>query len=223
MAVRNDFTAGEVLAAADLNDTFLAKANLASPTFTGTPAGPTAAAGTNTTQLATTAFVQGAGGLVLITAETFSAVSSVSINGCFTATYNNYKILVETTASANSNLLMRLRASGSDNTGTDYRWSGTFTGSGDATYSGETGAAFTGFAIGFNDTVGPSTTALDLFSPFLSVRTTYHANNIRISSTTSNENRRLGGIVVTTSYDGATFLPTSGTFSGTVRIYGYKN
>lgn len=34
------------------------KANLASPTFTGTPAGPTAAAGTNTTQLATTAFVQ---------------------------------------------------------------------------------------------------------------------------------------------------------------------
>lgn len=33
------------------------KANLASPTFTGTPAGPTAAVGTNTTQLATTAFV----------------------------------------------------------------------------------------------------------------------------------------------------------------------
>jgi hypothetical protein len=33
------------------------KANLASPTFTGTPAAPTAAAGTNTTQVATTAFV----------------------------------------------------------------------------------------------------------------------------------------------------------------------
>jgi hypothetical protein len=34
------------------------KANLASPTFTGTPAAPTAADGTNTTQIATTAFVQ---------------------------------------------------------------------------------------------------------------------------------------------------------------------
>jgi hypothetical protein len=34
------------------------KANLASPTFTGTPAAPTAADGTNTTQVATTAFVQ---------------------------------------------------------------------------------------------------------------------------------------------------------------------
>lgn len=32
-------------------------ARLASPTFTGTPAAPTAAAGTNTTQIATTAFV----------------------------------------------------------------------------------------------------------------------------------------------------------------------
>ena len=34
-----------------------AKAPLASPTFTGTPAAPTAAANTNTTQIATTAFV----------------------------------------------------------------------------------------------------------------------------------------------------------------------
>jgi hypothetical protein len=34
-----------------------AKAGLASPTFTGTPAAPTASAGTNTTQIATTAFV----------------------------------------------------------------------------------------------------------------------------------------------------------------------
>jgi len=34
------------------------KADLASPTFTGTPAAPTAAAATNTTQIATTAFVQ---------------------------------------------------------------------------------------------------------------------------------------------------------------------
>ena len=34
------------------------KANLASPTFTGTPKAPTAAAATSTTQLATTAFVQ---------------------------------------------------------------------------------------------------------------------------------------------------------------------
>lgn len=39
------------------------KSPLASPTFTGVPAAPTAAAGTNTTQLATTAFVAALGGL----------------------------------------------------------------------------------------------------------------------------------------------------------------
>lgn len=37
---------------------YLGGAPLASPTFTGTPAAPTAAAGTSTTQIATTAFVQ---------------------------------------------------------------------------------------------------------------------------------------------------------------------
>ena len=36
------------------------KADVASPTFTGTPAAPTAASGTNTTQIATTAFVAAA-------------------------------------------------------------------------------------------------------------------------------------------------------------------
>ena len=38
------------------------KAPIASPTFTGTPAAPTATQGTNTTQVATTAFVQAASG-----------------------------------------------------------------------------------------------------------------------------------------------------------------
>jgi hypothetical protein len=41
----------------NLTSDLAAKAPLASPTFTGTPAAPTASAGTSTTQLATTAFV----------------------------------------------------------------------------------------------------------------------------------------------------------------------
>lgn len=46
-----------------INELDTEKANLASPTFTGIPAAPTAAPGTNTTQLATTAFVTAAGAL----------------------------------------------------------------------------------------------------------------------------------------------------------------
>lgn len=48
---------GTLSAQTDLNTALGLKAPLASPTFSGTPAAPTAAPGTNTTQLATTAFV----------------------------------------------------------------------------------------------------------------------------------------------------------------------
>ncbi len=50
-------TAGQIQ---DSGTLLTALAPLASPTFTGTPAAPTATGGTNTTQLATTAFVQAA-------------------------------------------------------------------------------------------------------------------------------------------------------------------
>lgn len=43
-----------------VNEALNLKAALASPTFTGTPKAPTAGAGTNTTQIATTAFVTSA-------------------------------------------------------------------------------------------------------------------------------------------------------------------
>ena len=52
------------------------KANLASPTFTGTPAAPTAAAATNTTQIATTAYVKSQG-----YTTNAGTVTSVAISG----------------------------------------------------------------------------------------------------------------------------------------------
>ncbi len=53
------------------------KADLASPTFTGTPAAPTASASTNTTQLATTAFVQSA---ITLGLQALHPVGSIYIN-----------------------------------------------------------------------------------------------------------------------------------------------
>lgn len=52
------------------------KADLASPIFTGSPTAPTAAAGTNTTQIATTAFVT-------------TAVSASGVSGSYTPTLTN--------------------------------------------------------------------------------------------------------------------------------------
>ena len=55
------------------------KANIASPTFTGTPAAPTATLGTNSTQLATTAFVNAA-----VTAGTSGVASIGGATGAIT-------------------------------------------------------------------------------------------------------------------------------------------
>jgi hypothetical protein len=58
------------------------KAGLFSPTFTGAPSAPTAAGGTNTTQLATTAFVQGAVNAIIAAADAmvFKGVIDCSTN-----------------------------------------------------------------------------------------------------------------------------------------------
>ena len=62
-----DIQEGEICYATDQDKLYVKESNslvevsgapLASPTFTGTPAAPTASVGTNTTQLATTAYVQ---------------------------------------------------------------------------------------------------------------------------------------------------------------------
>ena len=58
-------------------DALALKANLASPTFTGTPKAPTASAGTNTTQIATTAFVKTAVDNAIATADALTYKGTV--------------------------------------------------------------------------------------------------------------------------------------------------
>lgn len=69
-----------------LNDELITKAPLVSPGLSGVPTAPTATAGTNTTQLATTAFVQtGLSGRQPLDAE-LTAISGLSANGLITRT-----------------------------------------------------------------------------------------------------------------------------------------
>lgn len=59
----------------------------------------------------------GGGGLIPIyTTDSGGAVASLSINDVFSATYRNYKVLVNYTGSAVAQLSMRLRVGGADNT-----------------------------------------------------------------------------------------------------------
>ncbi len=76
--------AGKIVKGTEIDDEFNAiasaissKADTASPTFTGTPAAPTATSGSNTTQIATTAYVKG---------EVDSAIAGVSASATQTLT-----------------------------------------------------------------------------------------------------------------------------------------
>lgn len=80
-----------------VDDADALKAPLASPTFTGTPAAPTAAAGTNTTQIATTAFVKTATTMDYAIAK---ATSAQSLTG---GAWN--KLTFDTTVTDSNNLL----------------------------------------------------------------------------------------------------------------------
>jgi cytoskeletal protein CcmA (bactofilin family) len=77
------------------------KANLASPTFTGTPAAPTAAVDTNTTQIATTAYVIGQGYL-----------KSTSASSTYQPLNSNLTSIAETDISQSGKLNVSVTAPG---------------------------------------------------------------------------------------------------------------
>ena len=83
-----------------LVDALAEKAPLASPALTGTPTAPTAAAGTNTTQLATTAFVQTAAAAKANDADAVKLTGNQSIGG--TKTFTTSPVMPTPTAGDNT-------------------------------------------------------------------------------------------------------------------------
>jgi len=102
-------TAGfvKVDASGNLTSDSTTYAPLASPTFTGTPAAPTAAADTNTTQIATTAYVVGQGYLKSATASsTYAPLASPALTG--TPTINSVAGLVTASGSTTGTTALTL-------------------------------------------------------------------------------------------------------------------
>lgn len=101
-----------------------AKAPIANPTFTGTPKAPTAANGTNSTQLATTAFVNAAIPLIsgqnVLVDKSFTSASSFSLTGLNLTHYKRYKLLLTVEAGATELSAIDLRFN--EYTDEQYSW-----------------------------------------------------------------------------------------------------
>lgn len=166
-------------------------------------------------------------GLDLITTQSFSAVSSVSINNCFSATYDNYRVLVSEGAADSTttrNLNLRLRVGGVDNSGTsEYNWNILYQ-YGSSTVGGTGGNGTAMNLVAFSGVDKNMALSLDLFSPARTWRTLATCTAWRYQNDTSAWvfSTSGGAHTVATAYDGFTLYPASGTFSGVVSVYGYR-
>lgn len=189
--------------------------------YTGSQWVPVASELESTSQYATTTYVDNKVGLDFITTQTFSAVSSVSINDVFSSTYDNYFITINHTGTTDQSLELRLRVSGSDNTTSNYD-SVQIAGTG-GTASSATSANQTSFVRLGNVWAGDASSSIYLFDPFNSKRTTFQASlNGYISSSAIVNKVTAGTFKATTSFTGFTILVGGGTVTGSLSVYGVK-
>jgi hypothetical protein len=165
----------------------------------------------------------GGSALTFIASASPSAVSSQSINNCFSATYQNYLIVMNLLNSAAEDpLLWRMRVSGSDASGSDYDYIQEFVYNSDQLIA-STNNSTSARATIVNTTV-QSGIIINIHRPFDAVPTIFQSNAAWYNG---NDAMRKIGIAavhnVSTSYDGITFLTTGGTMTGTIRVYGYSN
>lgn len=147
---------------------------------------------------------------------TFTTATSISINGCFSATYDNYLIILRGTNPNSADIRFRLRSSGTDST-TGYTYQYIYVNGTSVTGGRGTFSSFS-TAYGFSGQYGGS--HIYLYGPFLSQPTAHRTVSAAAGSS--------GPVVydfaethnASSSYDGLTFLPDNGSVTGALTIYG---
>lgn len=160
-------------------------------------------------------------GLVFITKQSFSGVASVSIDNCFSADYSQYRIIFDSDFDTSEALYTRLRASGSDNSTSNYR--DQFVNAGGTTISGNRRTAETAFINWpFHARTTRSISIAEILNPFQSTYTTaLKADAEATGSATIQLQIASYGFNGSDSFDGFTTYKASGTMTGTVYVYGY--
>ena len=164
----------------------------------------------------------GTTGLVLLNTTSFSGVNSVSLPAnTFTTSYDNYRVVInlDTTSSGTTSTL-RLRASGTDNSASNYAFSAVTITTANTTYGRTSSNTTTSFRIGYADAGGPDFVIMDIFNPMRAVRTGIMSFMNGRESTNYVAEQVNGQMTVTTAYDSLTYFQN--TMTGTIRTYGYN-
>jgi hypothetical protein len=224
---RKVFTAGEVLAAADVNS-FLMDQTVMS--FAGTAARGSAIPSPTLgmyTHLEDTpprqefwngsAWVSPSGMTLLVTSNP-SAVSFININNVFSNLYENYVIYYNVTGTAGAGLNIRLRAAGTDST-TGYSLQLLQGNGSDVVATRDTTSGI--FGIGTVRSTGRSFGVANISNPFVAAESSY-TSTFHDPLSGAVVDIRSGTHSVASSFDGFTMSAASGTFSGNFRVYGVR-
>jgi hypothetical protein len=241
---RKVFTAGEVLAAADVNS-FLMDQSVMS--FAGTAArgsaisSPVEGMYTHLEDTDDLQFWNGSAwrspfGLTRLVNQTITTSTAFIIDNVFTTEFDNYKVILKgDAASASTSVLvnMQFRKAGSTITASNYRQGGWFfeaTGSTSAGYQGNNGGSSSTVMILGAGGPTSSYSSIELINPAVVGSQTGWTNLgfHQYGNTTAATSNKIGYFVngaytSNDNFDGIVLTPASGNFSGSVKIYGYRN
>jgi hypothetical protein len=153
---------------------------------------------------------------------TFTGVTALSLNGCFTSDYSNYFIILQNSSPSTPVFTYRMRASNTDNTSSEYDQQRTqFSGTSQAGTQDSNGTSFGGWSLGTS--AGRQLLNLTLTNPQVAEFTLGSFDWVRVNL--SNTEYCVGSVVHTTAtqFDGISFIVASSTMTGTIRVYGYKD
>lgn len=147
----------------------------------------------------------------------FSAVTSLSLNGVFSSTYDNYMVVARATAGSQVGLASRLRVSGADATGSNYVLQ-YLDANGTSVTAGRQTFDYASFPIINTNNFAGFTCYI--FGPNLASATIFR----NISADPRSSAFIADNVVthsLTTSYTGITLYPTASSMTGEVFVYGF--
>lgn len=155
---------------------------------------------------------------------TFTGVTNLSLNGCFTSAYDNYVVVFDLATAGAGTLSIVMRAAGTDST-TGYD-SQRLLAQNTTTASAQTlNAANWVGSGGVGIAGGQQVGEMRFFSPARAVGTVARVDNtITANPMTTTSGLYMGSLLhrPATAYDGFSLMPSTSTFTGTLTVYGYN-
>ena len=160
-------------------------------------------------------------GLVLVATGTLTAAASVTVNTCFTSTYNEYLLLVDVAGSIAATLNLQIRNGGSTITAANYQWWRTGFNNANNTDNAQANAQ-TSFTIGYVNATISSVFNINIFNPLSSRQVTADAFGVSANAADTATAIYSTGLRYASAqaFDSFVLSVSAGTATGTVRVYG---